>query len=136
MAAAIYLHDPPWVGRVTSGFRLWQIDGRGDRFRWTTGRASFYVPSDATAMTLRFRPLAPLSPTPMTVDISVDDRLLTTVELPDPLRPDPNLWVSTRLPLPRRPTSRRFRHVELRVHRWREAFHQGVQFGEVELERK
>ena len=134
-AAAIYLHDPPWVGGVTTGFRLWQTDGRGDRFRWTTGRASFFVPSDTTAMTLRFRPLAPLSDKPITVDVSVDDRQLATIELPDRLHPDPNLWVRTTLPLPWRPTSRRFRRVDLRVHRWREEFHQGVQFGEVELER-
>jgi len=135
IALAMYLHDPPWAGSVTSGFRPWRVDGRGERFRWTTGRASFFVPADATAMTLKLRPLEPLSDKPITVDVAVDDRALATIALPDPLHPDPNQWVRTTLPLPRRPSSRRFRRVELHVHRWLPGFHQGVQFGEIELER-
>ena len=50
-AAAIYLHDPPWVGDLTYGFRAWDKDAHGERFRWTRGRGSFFVPSDATAIT-------------------------------------------------------------------------------------
>jgi len=134
-AAAIYLHDPPWVGSLTSGLRPRETDAHGATFRWTTGRASFFVPSDATVMTLQLRPGAPLSKTPVTVDVNVDDRRLATIELPDPLHPDPDRWVLTSLPLPRRATSRRFRRVDLRVHRWLDQFHLGVQLGAIELKR-
>ncbi len=43
VASAAYLHDPPWAGRLTSGMRTWEEDPPGTRFRWTTGRASFFV---------------------------------------------------------------------------------------------
>src|SRR5206468_1158939 len=42
--ALAYLHDPPWAGRVTSGLRPWEENPPGTFFRWTTGRASFFVP--------------------------------------------------------------------------------------------
>ena len=31
-AAAIYLHDPPWVGDLTYGFRPWATDAHGRRY--------------------------------------------------------------------------------------------------------
>ena len=50
---AAYLRDPPWLGQITSGLRTWETDRRhGERFRWTTGRASFFVPREARVMTL------------------------------------------------------------------------------------
>src|SRR5256885_13388212 len=64
-AAAIYLHDPPWVGDLTYGFRPWDTDAHGERFRWTRGRGSFFVPSDATGITLKFRSRKPLPPKPV-----------------------------------------------------------------------
>jgi hypothetical protein len=134
-AAAVYLHDPPWVGDRTFGFRPWAVDGRGERFRWTTGRGSFFVPSDATAMVVRFRSHKPLPPNPITVEIRVDDRRLTTMTLPDPLRPDPDEWVVATLPLPRQPSSRRFRRVDVRVRHWLAGFYLGVHMGEVVVER-
>jgi hypothetical protein len=134
-AAAVYLHDPPWAGEVTEGFRPWATDARGERFRWTTGRGSFFVPSDATSMTLKFRSHKPFPPNPIRVEVSVDDRSLTTVTLPNPLRPDPDEWVVATLPLGQPPTSRRFRRVDVRVRHWLEGFYLGVHMGEVVVER-
>jgi hypothetical protein len=128
-----YLRDPPWAGQITSGLRDWELDrSDGTHYRWTTGRASFFVPSDATALTL---PLRPVFPGPdgaaVTVSIAVDDRWLTDVELRQP-----RAWMRTSLPLPRRATRRRFRRVDLHVSRTLVGpFIIGVQTGEIELER-
>ena len=43
-----YLYDPPWMGGVTSGLRGWEQDPPGTFFRWTTGRATFFVPSNTS----------------------------------------------------------------------------------------
>ena len=56
-AALAYLHDPPWVGVVTSGLGVWESEPSGARFRWTSSHATFYVPSDASAMTLPLKGL-------------------------------------------------------------------------------
>ena len=135
VGAAIYLHDPPWVADLTFGFRPWAVDGAGERFRWTTGRGSFFVPSDATAMTLKVRSHKPFPPNPIAIDIRVDDRPVTVVTLPSPLEPDPDRWVVTRIPLPRGHTSRHFRRVDVRVRHWMEGYHLGVHLGEVAIER-
>jgi hypothetical protein len=126
-----YLRDPPWAGRITSGMRGWEEDPPGTRFRWTTGRASFFVPSAATAMMLPLRAVFPGSNgRPVAVTVSVDDRWLATIELP---RPD--AWVRTVLPLPRRATSRRFRRVDLHVNRTAVGvFILGVMTGEIQLD--
>jgi hypothetical protein len=127
-----YLRDPPWLGQVTSGMRAWEEDPPGTRFRWTTGRASFFVPSDALAMTLPLRAVFPgPNGRPVTVTVSVDDRWLANIDLP---RPD--VWVRTLLPLPRRATTRRFRRVDLHVNRTAVGvFILGVMTGEIGLER-
>jgi hypothetical protein len=127
-----YLRDPPWAGQVTSGMRDWEEDPPGTRFRWTTGRASFFVPSDATAMTLPLRAVFPgPNGRPVTVTVSVDDRRLATIDLPQP-----DQWVRTALPLPRRATTRRFRRVDLHVSRTAVGvFILGVMTGEIGLER-
>jgi hypothetical protein len=130
--AAAYLRDPPWAGRVTSGLRDWEEDPPGTRFRWTMGRASFFVASDATSMTLPLRAVFPgPGGRPVVVRVSVDDRWLADVELD---RPD--AWVRAPLPLPRRPTSRRFRRVDLHVSRALVGpFVLGVMTGEIALDR-
>ena len=67
---------------------------------------------------------------PVTVSVSVDDRWLADIMLREP-----DEWVRTSLPLPRKPTSRRFRRVDLHVSRtFVGAFILGVQTGEIELE--
>src|SRR5438477_397234 len=83
VAAAAYLRDPPWIGEVTSGFSAWDVDSQGARFRWTSGRSSFFVPSDATAMTLPLKAGPPDEYPPIAVDVHVDGRLLATLDLPD-----------------------------------------------------
>lgn len=131
IVAAAYLHDPPWVGGITSGLRDWEEHPPGTRFRWTVGRASFFVPSDAEAVTLPLRAFLPgPSGLPVTVEVSVDDRWLADVVLHDP-----NVWHRTTLPMRARSTHRRFRRVDLRVSRTVGPRILGVQTGEIALER-
>jgi hypothetical protein len=118
-AALAYLYDPPWIGGVTSGMREWEYPPAPDTvFRWTTGRASLFIPSDATAVMIPLRSEIPgPDGKPVTVEIRVDDRSLTTITLRDP-----QSWVRHELPLGRRPTRRRFRRIDLYVSRvvgWR-----------------
>ena len=130
-AALIYLREPRWMAGVTSGLGGW--DGpAGTRFRWTTGHASFFVPSDAAALTLPLKAVV-ASPggRPVTVDVSVDDRWLAAIELPDP-----SAWVRTTLPLPRKTTWRRLRRIDLRVSRTVGVLNRGVLLGEIELQKK
>ena len=134
-ALAIYLHDPPWVANLTYGFGPVLVDAQGERGRWTMGRGSFFVPSDATAMTLKVRSHKPLPPNPITVDVRVDDRPLSIITLPSLLHPNPDDWVVVKLPLPRRHSSRHFRRVDLRVRHWRDSFYLGVHLGEIAIER-
>lgn len=129
LAGAAYLHDPPWAGRVTSGMRDWEEDPPGTRFRWTAGRASFFVPASATEMTLPLRALFPLTDgKPVIVAMSVDGRWLTDVELWHP-----DEWALPTVPLPRSATGRRFRRVDLRVSRVVGFYNLGVQVGEARL---
>ncbi len=129
VGAAWYLYDPPWVGGLTSGIRDWEEDPPGTRFRWTAGRANFYVPSDAMEMTLPVRALLP-SPDggPVTVRVTVDDRFVTTIVLSDIRQ-----WAVVTLPLPRQTSRRRYRRVELYVSRTVGEFNLGVQLGEIRL---
>jgi hypothetical protein len=129
-AAAGYLYDPPWVGGTTMGFRTWETEGPGIRFRWTGGHATFYVPRDATLMTLPLRSqFGGPGDGPVSVSVSVDDRLLTDIVLDDP-----DAWVRSIVPLPRRATRRRFRRVDLRVSRTVGEPMFGVMVGEIALD--
>jgi hypothetical protein len=121
-----YLYDPPWMGGVTSGLRGWEQDPPGTFFRWTTGRATFFVPSNVSTMTVPLRAVF-LGPngTPVQVELRDDDRLLTTIELTDP-----DAWVRTTIPL-KRAGRRRFRRIDLRISRVVGPFYLGVMTGEV-----
>jgi hypothetical protein len=111
--ALTYLYDPPWAGRVTSGLRPWEENPPGTFFRWTAGRASFFIPATATSILLPLRSVFPgPGGSPVSVEIRADDRLLATIELTDP-----QTWVRTELPLGRRRGHRRFRRIDLRVSR-------------------
>lgn len=127
-AAAWYLHDPPWIANVTSGLRDWEEDPPGTRFRWSAGRASFYVPSGATELTLPLRAVFPGAAKPVVVSIGVDGRWLADVNL---ARADE--WSYPTLPLPRRESNRRYRRVDLRVSRTVGMLNLGVQVGEAKL---
>jgi hypothetical protein len=128
-----YLRDPPWAGQITSGLHGWDQDRRGgELYRWTYGRASFFVPSEVTMMTLPLRAGFPgRDGGPMIVSVWVDDRWLADIELPDAEE-----WVRASLPLPRKATSRRFRRVDLHVSRTYvgDTFIVGVQTGEIVLD--
>jgi hypothetical protein len=119
-----YLHDPPWVGSVTSGMRQWEEDADGTRFRWTAGHATFFVPSSGAELTLPLRSRFPGRDGPVVVQVSVDDRWLADISLPSPSE-----WRVARLPLAARP-GRRYRRVELRVNRVVAPYNLGVQVGE------
>jgi hypothetical protein len=113
VAALAYLRDPPWLANVTSGMREWDYSDPRMVFRWTAGRASLFIPSDAKAVMI---PLRSGIPGPLTgevpVEIRVDGRFLATITLTDPME-----WVRKELPLGNRVTHRRFRRIDLHVPR-------------------
>ena len=127
LAALAYLRDPPWVGRITSGLREWEEDPPGTFFRWTNGRATFFVPAAASELTLPLRAVFP-GPNggPTTVDVRSDDRWLATIALNDPAA-----WERPRLPLGRSASRRRFRRIDLRVNRVVGPYILGVMTGEI-----
>ncbi len=129
-AALAYLYDPPWIERITSGLRGWEENPPGTRYRWTNGHAAFFVPSDATSITVPLRAgLSSPDGGPVSVTLSVDDRWLASLELVDP-----DAWVRPTFPLPRNHGWRRHRRVDIRVSRTLASFNLGVQLGEVELQ--
>jgi hypothetical protein len=122
-----YLHDPAWMGGVTSGLRGWEEDPPGTLFRWTTGRATFFVPSTATTMTVPLRAVFPgPNGTPVNVELRDDGRLLTTIALTDP-----DAWVRPTMPLKRAVGGRRYRRIDLRISRVVGPFFLGVMTGEI-----
>jgi len=126
-ATLLYLHDPPWIAKVTSGLRPWEQDPPGTFFRWTTGRATFFVPSSASELTLPLKSVFPgHDGGPVTVDVRVDDRWLATITLTDP-----SAWERPRMPLGRQSGHRRYRRIDLRVSRVMGPLILGVMTGEV-----
>jgi hypothetical protein len=128
LAALAYLRDPPWLISVTSGLTGWETDDAGVRYRWTRGRASFFVPADSGAVVLTMRS-ARGSPAdwPITATITIDDRPAQIVTFPD------EGWREVKLRLPR-PGSRDVRRLDIRLDRLR-ARQLGIQLQEVRLER-
>ena len=127
-ALLAYLRDPPWLIHTTSGLAPWRTDSAGARYRPMGGHGSFFVPSDATAVTLRVRARFD-SPAdwPITATFSVDDRTAARVVLTD------DGWRSVTLPL-RRPSGRRVRRIDIRADRTRGSNH-ALDVGEVEVAR-
>ena len=118
-ALVAYLRDPPWLANVTSGLSDPEQDPSGE-YRWTGGRASFFVPSDARSIRLSLRAMKD-TPTdwPINVTITLDDRTVELVRLAD------ETWHDLRLRLP--PAgSRRVRRVDLKLDRLRSG-RRGVQ---------
>lgn len=120
LAVFAYLRDPPWLVHVTSGMGEWETDERGEPYRWTQGRASFFVPADAGRVTLRLRALND-TPTdwPINVTVSVDDRPAQLVPLPD------EEWHTVSVDLPP-PGSRAVRRIGIHLDRTRKQ-QRGVQ---------
>ena len=127
--ATWYLYDPPWVADMTSGILNWEEEPPGTRFRWTKGHATFFAPSDASAITLPLRSWFP-DPRriPVIVSVSVDDRWIADVTLPSQ-----NDWGSSTLPLPRHTTHRRYRRIDLRISRTVPPLGLGVALGVVQF---
>lgn len=131
IALLAFLYDPPWSAEMTTGFHRWEQHQAGVRFRWTNGHASFFVPADATMVTVPMRAAFPgPDGAAVIVKVSVDDRWLADIALDDS-----DAWVHPRLPLPRKPTHRSFRRVDVRVGRVRTDGNLGIQTGEISVER-
>lgn len=123
-----YLYDPPWIAGMTTGFHRWEKYPSGAPFRWTNGHASFFVPADATTLTIPMRAaFSGPDGAPVLVKVSVDDRWLADVVLDDP-----DAFVRPSFPMPRTRTHRRFRRVDVRVNRVRTEGNLGIQMGPVE----
>ena len=123
-----YLRDPPWLGRVTSGFGRWEQNGAGVRFHWMGGRASFFVPADAESLEIPLHALFPPSNSePFIVDIAVDGRQATQVVLRD------ERWVTAKLPIRSARQARRFRRIDLRANRTWSERSVSVQVGDVTI---
>lgn len=121
-----WLRDPPFLPRMESGLRPWAVDGDGVRYRWTTGRASIFVPSSwrDVEIPLRARAFGP-DWLPVSVEVRIDGRPVDRVTLSD------ERWVSRAIRLDGLRTSRRFRRVDLRVNRvWPDGYY-GVRLGDV-----
>lgn len=129
MACAVwYLRDPPWLIDQTTGLRAPRRAPDGTVFRWSGGHASFFVPSDASAIRI------PVATTfeaggaePMVVTGFVDDRRAGRVLLTH------EGWQTLTLPLPPR-GSRRVRRIDIRTSIVRDDNH-GVRIGEVQVTR-
>ena len=121
-AALAYLREPPWLATMDYGFRGWQTDADGTRFRWTGGHASFFVPAAATAVSIPLRTtFAPGEPA-VRVSLAIDDRPADAIVLRDPA------WQVRTLALP--PRGRRgLRRIDVRIDRVREG-NRGAQIGE------
>ena len=122
-AALAYLRDPGWLIDTTSGLRRWETDRDGTRFRWTSGHASFFVPSGWTVVELPLRATFD-SPAdwPITATITIDDRPADRITFTDAT------WRRVVLRLPPG-SAREVRRIDLRLDRTRDD-NRGLQLGE------
>ena len=115
MLAALlaYLRDPPWLIHLSSGLAAWRTDATGIRYRPMGGRASFFVPAGAAAVTfpVRARFESP-EDWPITATFSVDDRPVERLVLAD------GSWRTVTIDL-RRATRRRVRRIDIHADRTR-----------------
>lgn len=123
VAVLAYLRDPPWLLRVTSGLGHRSTDETGQTYRWTGGRASFFVPSEARTLELTMRALkGTAADWPINATISVDGRPSELVPFPD------DAWRRVRIRLPPR-GGRRVRRIDIHLDRVRRG-QSGVQLRE------
>ena len=125
-ALLVVLRDPPWLGAVTSGLSPWMHEVDGTRFRWTTGHATFYVPSAHRSIVLRLR-AEQLAPgfLPAVARLEVDGRLVDAVRLDD------EVWHEVPIRVGALPATRRHRRIEVRVNRTYGRLIRGIKLGEV-----
>jgi hypothetical protein len=123
------LRDPPWLGGVTSGLSPWIDAGDGGRVRWTTGHATFYVPSDAASIVIPIRAVRLTDDLlPLVVDLQVDGRLVQVVRFEN------EQWRRVRIAVGLLRRVRRVRRIEIRVSRTHAQSWRGVQLGAVDCE--
>jgi hypothetical protein len=128
VAAAAYLHDPPWLLALSSGMRGWETDATGARVRWTGGHASFFVPADARSIELPLRTTFDRPDDwPITVSVAIDDRPA------DQIRLENARWQRVVLVMPPRGT-RKVRRIDIRADRTRDD-NRGAALGEVVIRR-
>jgi len=125
VSAVLWLRDPAWLSDVESGFGPWLTDGVGIRYRWTGGRASFFVAASASEIRIPVRTGRDTEAWPVVVTISIDDRIADRLTL---TRKD---WYLSRLMMPRR-GSRRVRRVDIHADRTLDGS-RGVQIGDVQV---
>ena len=126
-AALAYLREPAWLAGMDYGFRGWQIEADGTRYRWTGGHASFFVPATAASVAIPIRTtFAPGDPAVL-VSFTIDDRPADAIVLREPA------WQRQTLGLPP-PGRRGLRRIDVRIDRLREG-NRGVQIGEWEIRR-
>jgi len=96
----------------------------GTRYRWIAGHASFFVPANASSVSIPVRTTfdAPEDP-PVLISIAIDDRLADELVLRD------DRWLVRKVRMPA-PGKRGFRRIDLRVDRLRPG-HRGSQIGEI-----
>jgi O-antigen ligase len=93
------------LDRVTFG--LHDVEGEGEqRFRWTSGHATYYRPSNDQQLTLRVRSVAPF---PQTVSIKLNGAEIDRLTLAD------HAWRPLRYQLPPRVRESAYYKVELEV---------------------
>ena len=125
-AVLTYLHDPPWLATLSSGFRKWETAADGTAFRWAGAHASLFVPSNARSLRIPLRTTFDQpGDWPITVSITIDDEPVDRLVLTDPG------WRESRIRLPP-PGSRRVRRVDLRTDRTRDD-NRAVQVGRITL---
>lgn len=123
VAALAYLRDPSWLLYVTSGLGSRLTDEAGHPYRWTGGRASFFVPSEARTLELTMRALKDTDADwPINATISVDGRPSELVPFPD------DAWRRVKIRLPPR-GGRNVRRIDIHLDRVRRG-QRGVQLRE------
>lgn len=123
VAALAYLRDPPWLLRVTSGLGSRLSDETGQPYRWTGGRASFFIPSEARTLELTMRALKDTDADwPINATVSVDGGPAELVPFPD------GAWRRVRIRLPPR-GGRDVRRIDIHLDRVRRG-QRGVQLRE------
>jgi hypothetical protein len=127
IAAVAWLRDPAWLSRIESGFSRWESDEHGARYRWTAGRASFFVQADLAEVRIPMRLPFERGDWPVVVSVTMDDRPADRFTI------DSGNWYESHLRLPP-PGSRRHRRIDIHVNRTRPG-NRGVQVGELELVR-
>jgi O-antigen ligase len=94
--------------RVSYGFHDWEVDNRGQRFRWTTDRATFYVPTGVRTVEIPLRAWNPAGWRSTSVDVDVNGRRMNQLDL------DHSSWTAVVLRLPPRAPDRYWR-IDMRV---------------------